>query len=59
MSKDFLNVVENKITKEDIIFNIFRLGRKEWKISFKNIKWVNNTLNQGRPLGNTKYSNMF
>lgn len=62
MSKDFLNVVENKITKEDIIFKeIFSDWKeKNGKLVSKNVKWVNNTLNQEyRPLGNTKYSNMF
>ena len=62
MSKDFLNVVENKITKEDIIFKeIFSdWEEKNGRLVSKNVKWVNNTLNQEyRPLGNTKYSNMF
>ena len=62
MSKDFLNVVENKITKEDIIFKeIFSdWEEKNGRLVSKNVKWNNNTLNQEyRPLGNTKYSNMF
>ena len=62
MSKDFLNIVENKITKEDIIFKeIFSdWEEKNGRLVSKNVKWVNNTLNQEyRPLGNTKYSNMF
>ena len=62
MSKDFLNVVENKITKEDIIFKeIFPdWEEKNGRLVSKNVKWNNNTLNQEyRPLGNTKYSNMF
>ena len=62
MSEDFLNIVENKITKEDIIFKeIFSdWEEKNGRLVSKNVKWVNNTLNQEyRPLGNTKYSNMF
>ena len=62
MSKDFLNFIENKITKEDIIFKeIFSdWEEKNGRLVSKNVKWVNNTLNQEyRPLGNTKYSNMF
>jgi len=61
-SKDFLNIVENKITKEDIIFKeIFSdWEEKNGRLVSKNVKWVNNTMNQEyRPLGNTNYYNMY